>query len=192
MHGRPLPGPGGAARPPSCIPYRAPARQPYLPIVGIKGTAFAQLEARVGGFAAPALCLTRPISPKEAKLVLSRAKPGERVAEGLRVLSPVVPPWWCMGGENEIDPDTLDMADPLRSLLGQRFGSLQAGLTRLGLTEDDAIACGFAPVDAEDAIQLRRLWLINLISSRVESRAALPLVDRPAGPAGGPRSRWYL
>lgn len=121
-----------------------------------------------------------------------RATPGERVAAGLGVLSGVTPPWWSEGGLDEIDADTLDMSDPQRTLLAQRFGSVDAGLERLGLTVDDGIACGFIALDAEDAILLRRLWLMNLFSSRVEARTAPPLADRPAGPPGGFSDRWYL
>lgn len=122
----------------------------------------------------------------------SQAEPGARVTEGLRALSRVAPPWWREGGQDEIDPDTLDMSDPLRNLLAQRFGSVKAGLETLDLTEEGGIACGFIARDAEDAILLRRLWLLHLYSSRVEARALFPPADRPAGPADGPRSRWYL
>jgi hypothetical protein len=108
------------------------------------------------------------------------------------MLSQVRPPWWREGGENEIDADTLDMSDPLRTLLAQRFGSVKAGLEQLDLTEEGGVACGFIPLDAEDAIQLRRLWLISLISSRVEVRAFPPLPDRLVGPGGDPPGRWYL
>jgi hypothetical protein len=124
-------------------------------------------------------------------LLHSEAEPGARVAEGLRVFSEVVPPWWGEGGEGEIDPDTLDMLDPLRNLLAQRFGSVRAGLERLNLTEEGGIACGFIARDAEDAIQLRRLWLMNLYSSRIEARACFPVPDRPASPDDDP-GRWYL
>lgn len=122
------------------------------------------------------------------------AERGARVAAGLRVFSEVFPPWWSEGGEDEIDPDTLDMLDPLRSLLAQRFGSVRAGLERLNLTEQGAIACGFIARDAEDAIMLRRLWLLSLYSSRVEARSFLPFPDRPASPDDGSaaHSRWYL
>ena len=78
------------------------------------------------------------------------------------------------------------------NLLAQRFGSVEAGLERLGLTVDDGLACGFIALSAEDAILLRRLWLINLFSSRVEARTALPLADRPAGPPHGSPDRWHL
>jgi hypothetical protein len=154
----------------------------------IKGTDFSQLTVRVGAFTPGALCLTRLLAAGEAqRLLQNQAGPGERVAAGLRTLSQVRPPWWREGGENEIDADTLDMSDPLRTLLAQRFGSVKAGLEQLDLTEEGGVACGFIALDAQDAIQLRRLWLINLISSRVESRA-----DRSAGAASEPPGRWHL
>jgi hypothetical protein len=137
----------------------------------IKGLNFSQLTVWVGAFTPGALCLTRLRAAGEAKrLLYSQAEPGERVAAGLRMLSQVRPPWWREGGENEIDADTLNMSDPLRTLLAQLFGSVKAGLERLDLTEEGGVACGFIALDAQDAIQLRRLWLFNLISSRVESR----------------------
>jgi len=125
-------------------------------------------------------------------LLHSEAERGARVAEGLRVFSRVRPPWWSEGGEDEIDPDTLDMLDPLRNLLAQRFGSTRAGLERLNLTEEGAVACGFIARDPEDAVLLRRLWLMNLYSSRIETRTLIPWPDRPGSPDDGDPGRWYL
>ena len=184
-----------SGRPLSCGPRGRRPVQAYTPMMSIRGVSSPLLAAWVGAIAPRALCLMRLLTRREAKRLLhSEAEPGARVAAGLRVFSEVVPPWWSEGGEDEIDPDTLDMLDPLRNLLAQRFGSVRAGLERLNLTEQDGIACGFIARDAEDAIQLRRLWLMNLFTSRIETRAFFPVLDRPSSPDDGPtaRSRWYL
>lgn len=130
-------------------------------------------------------------SLRKMKLPNNRANPGTRVIEGLRKISVADPQWWCEGGENEINPDTLNMLDQPRSLLAQRFGSVTAGLKRLGISKDEALACGFIALDVEDAIQLRRLWLLQLMSSRAEAKSRPP-IDWPPSSQGDSAPRWYL
>ena len=121
----------------------------------------------------------------------NRASAGERVAAGLGKITPGDPGWWREDVQNAIDLDTFDMSVPSRSILGQRFGSVDKGLERLDLTRDEAVGYGFIALDDGDALMLDQLWLVNLISSRAEAKSRPP-VSWPAGPADDPPRRWHL
>jgi hypothetical protein len=101
------------------------------------------------------------------------SNPGERVTRGIGLLPPVLPAWWA-DGPQAIDLGTIDFLDLERGTLAQLFGGHEKGCRLLHIPKELAPEFGFAALNADDNVQLKRIVRVIVNSFRAEAASPNP------------------